>query len=389
MILLPRFRVFFFVVSILFYRLFLLPFKLFPQPLASAEIDFFSANTTVFVTLPSSPSTALEADFCNCGLHGIPFTGGGGVQSVWVNTTLALPTREDELGKMTVGVGTITRPLVLPSNVITASNCHCQCSAGYLLPKCRYRAEDPNVVLGLWLVPKSAVAEMPPLVSEDVLNELCVTIIHSVAMCTGKEENFSSTCEQTYLSLMTFQYTVTPHLLHFSREEGNLSFFPPTIQFIVSLPGWMAQVVMAAIEIDLQSKSNFRNDSWNRSCIVSSLSKSSLFNFSLPLENVYDEMEVKIDKKAASLPFTYSSSSHSLNSNSFFSTLPWTVVGVEELSMEKPPPLPFRNQWLRLYSTSNSSSEGGLPGWSIAAPNCVWILGATLIIFFVFFVERQ
>lgn len=361
--------------------------NLFPQFLVSAEADSFSINATVFVTLPSSTSAVLEADFCDCGLHGIPISGGGGVQLVWVNTTLALHTREDDLGQMTVGVGTITRPLVLPNNLITASNCHCQCSSGYLLPRCRYRAEDPNVVLGLWLLPKIAVPEMRPLVSEDVLHALCITIINSVAMCTGKAE-FSSTCEQTYLSLMTFQYTLSPHLLHFSREE-NFSSPSTAIQFIVSLPGWMAQVIMAAMEIDLQSKTNFRNHSWNRSCIASSLSKSSLFNFSLPQENGSDELEVTNEKKEASLPSAYSSSSSSLNSNSFIATSQWTVVSVEELTIEKPPPLPFHNQWLRLYSTSNSTNEGGLPGWSIGAPNCVWIVAATLIVLFLSFIERQ
>lgn len=352
---------------------------------------FSGANTSVFVGLPLSSSSAVEEEYCECGPHGVPFTGGGGVQSVWVNGSsimTSVPPVSEEEG---LGIGILTRPLVLPFPVTTRSDCHCQCAAGYLLPSCRYRVDDPKATLGVWLVPhENSIEERPPLVSEDVLQALCTAILTCVTSCAGIEDfNASSSCEQQYLSLMNVEYALPSDVLHLSTLSMG-SFLPlatTPVQLVVTLPGWMAQVVMVAIELDWIPEYKSVNGSHSRSCLRSSLRKSSLFLNSFNMKGDSTSMNLKPEESkipsSESTSLVYDSSPHSL------SFLPWKIVDVEELTMVRPPTLSFRGQWLRLYWSNNVSSEGGTPSWSIGAPNCVWILATALILLLLCWTEQQ
>lgn len=359
------------------------------------EASLSAMNTTAFQLLPLSPSTVSEVDFCECGPHGVAFTGGAGVQAVWIGDPSSSPSSSavgvSEEGT-TAGIGVVTRPLILPFAETTRSNCHCQCSAGYLLPSCRYSADDPKVMLGLWLTPHGNNSAVCPLVSEDILFALCKVILASVTICSGQEGvNVSSACQQKYLSLMTFEYALPSDALHLHQNTSTPSCTAAVVQFVLTLPGWMAQAATAAaaVGLNLMFERSTMNENATRRCIRSSLCNSSLF-LHFPCEEGKNSAMQEMGEGGRSSSFLLSSPSlpDSFSSRNC-SLIGWRITDVEELTIIRPPPRPYRDLWLQLYWSNNISTEGGLPSWSIGATNCEWILLALLITAVLFFIEHD
>lgn len=298
-------------------------------------------------------SPDIEDSFCNCGGNGVVANGGGGVAAEKAQMNLF------EIDGLTYFLGrgvenVQTRPAHASKLENFPAGCMCQCTEDYLAPHCLYRREDLHVPLALWIRPTITNKNFSSLLlADDILDDLCSAVVHYKEL--QKDESMpsldnkwctNSTILKPVREQMNFRYALTSEML---QGEGaaqvNTDWDTQMLKFVVEVPGWVAQSLIAA--------------SWEMEDSSSSLEPSVKW-FSL---------------------LSHLGGGHS---RTFFS-----LVSVEELTITSAPLLAYRNQWLRFYWLTESEVFGSaIQGVSVGWPELYWVAMSVLLVLILTSIEK-